>query len=52
MTGLIQDVLNASHLRNRKTFVGAKNVKDRDVASWTLLVSGGSGSEEFSNPVC
>lgn len=43
MTGPIQDLLNVSHLRNRKTFVSAKKVKDRDVASWTLIISGRNG---------
>lgn len=41
MTGLIQGLLNLAHLRNRKIFVGAKKVEDRDVASWSLTVMSG-----------
>lgn len=41
VTGLIQDLLNISHLRNRKIFVGTE-VKDRDVASWPSIMSGRS----------
>lgn len=40
MTGLIQGLLNLSHFRNRKIFVGAKKVEDRDVASWSSIMSG------------
>lgn len=40
MTGLMHAFLNISHLRNRKIFVGGKMVKDRDVASWTSILSG------------
>lgn len=40
MTGLIQGLFNLSHFRHRKIFVGAKKVEDRDVASWSSIMSG------------
>lgn len=43
MTGLIQGLLNLAHSRNRKIFVGAKKVEDRDVASWSSTVMSGRG---------
>lgn len=35
--GLIQDLLNPSHLRNTKVFVGAEKVEDGEEASWMWI---------------